>query len=428
MRYDTVIIGGGMAGLVAGIELLKRGQRVAAVSTGQSALHFNSGSFGLMGQSESGRDVINPLQGIMAVDEHHPYGKLGFPDIQRLLPRVKPLFDEAGIELLGSADTNHYRLTPLGKFKPAWLSMKGMATTANPNDTGWGRCLIINIAGFIDFYPQFLASGLADVGLDCIVRDLSHPAIEKLRSSSTEMRATNIARVIKDDVIDQIATLVNGMARESGADTVLMPSVVGLFSQQPLNRLLSSAQCNLKMVSTMPMSVGGMRVQMSLRRLFEHLGGTYFLGDTVRKGDFDSNRLLRIYTDNLGDMPLEADTFVLASGSFVSHGLMADPQRIYEPIFDLDVDADPERSQWSDKTIFNSQNYMTYGVHTDNSFRVSRQGNKVDNLFAVGSILSASNPVKEESGAGIALLTALKVASAICNGQEVKTQKVLMSV
>ncbi len=67
MRYDTVIIGGGLAGLTAGIELLKRGQKVAAVSTGQSALHFNSGSLDLMGRSKTGRDIINPLQGIMSV-------------------------------------------------------------------------------------------------------------------------------------------------------------------------------------------------------------------------------------------------------------------------------------------------------------------------------------------------------------------------
>ena len=33
-------------------------------------------------------------------------------------------------------------------------------------------------------------------------------------------------------------------------------------------------------------------------------------------------------------MPLIADNFVIASGSFLSHGLEANPDSVYEPILD----------------------------------------------------------------------------------------------
>ena len=57
MRYDTIIIGGGLSGLTAGITLASAGKRVCIVSAGQSSLHFNSGSFDLLVYDNNGNVV-----------------------------------------------------------------------------------------------------------------------------------------------------------------------------------------------------------------------------------------------------------------------------------------------------------------------------------------------------------------------------------
>ena len=56
---------------------------------------------------------------------------------------------------------------------------------------------------------------------------------------------------------------------------------------------------------------------------------------------------------------------------------------------------------------------MSFGVATDSTFRTSRNGSQVENLYAVGAILSGFNPIKEGSGAGVSILTALHVAETI---------------
>ena len=77
MRYDTIIMGGGLSGLTAGITLASAGKRVCIVSAGQNSLHFNSGSFDLLGYDNNGKVVERPLEAIAALNDQHPYKKIG---------------------------------------------------------------------------------------------------------------------------------------------------------------------------------------------------------------------------------------------------------------------------------------------------------------------------------------------------------------
>ena len=405
MRFDTIIIGGGLSGLVAGIDLVRKGQKCLIVSSGQSALHFFSGSLELYGTEDE------PLNAIRGLESNHPYAKLGVENIEKLASKVKPLFSELGLYFRGNHDKNHWRLAPLGVMKRAWLTLDEFASFQNTDEMPWKKVAVLNIEGFLDFHTSYIAAGLEEKGVECTVSSISIPQIDKLRENPTEMRSTNISKVLTGDMIGTLAARIN--EKINGADAVLMPAVVGLTGCSEVVRLRELVDRPLHFLATLPPSVPGIRMQLMLKRYFQKQGGIYMLGDSVVSGNFEGGRLKSIHTLNHGDTEFEADNFILASGSFFSKGLVADQNKIMEPVFGLDVDAAADRGQWYDRNMFNQQPYMSFGVATDSDFRTSRNGSPVENLYAVGAILSGFNPIKEGCGAGVSILTALHVAEHI---------------
>jgi glycerol-3-phosphate dehydrogenase subunit B len=261
-----------------------------------------------------------------------------------------------------------------------------------------------------------LAQGLRSLGMEVKVVEFSTSDITSLRRSPSEMRATSLAKhLMSNSALQRVAEQINALATE--ADLVLLPSVLGQNDDNDFRTLQSMVNKPLRLVATLPPAVAGMRMQAQLRHYFRMLGGTYLMGDTAVSGTFDQDRLTAVTTAKLGDMPLKADHFVLATGSFVSRGLMADYERVYEPVLGVDVDADADRECWTRFGVLNAQAYTQYGVATDNSLRCLIEGKPITNLHAIGSILSGHDAIKMGDGTGVSLLTALAVARNILCGK-----------
>lgn len=408
MKYDTIIIGGGLSGLVAGIALAEKKQKVAIVSLGQSALHFSSGSFGLLGAVD-GKTVENPLEAVAGLPAGHPYSRIGAPTVKNLAGKVVPFFSRAGITLKGDSSRNSERITPMGKCKPCWLTLGEFATAEELKK--YKKAVVISIRNFLDFYPDFLATGLKELGLDAEVAQVSTPEIDRLRRSTAEMRATSIGRQLRGEAVRELAYAIKKVS--AGADVVLIPAVLGFSSEEPVEELRRLVGTPLYCIATTPMSMAGTRMQMQLRRRFESLGGTYMLGDNVTTGKIENGTVEYVDTTNLAGDHLCGDTFILASGGIFGHGIVAEPHRIYEPVFGFEVTTDGDRDKWFDRNFFARQPYMSFGLDTDGAFHPLKDGKPVNNLYAVGAALGGHDALKEESGAGVAILTALHVADLI---------------
>jgi len=109
MKFDSVIIGGGLAGLVCGIRLSKAGRRCAIISSGQSALHFSSGSFDLLGALPDGTPVTAPAESVAETDpgqglpETPLTPRIGAERFGALAAEAAALLAEAGVAVEGDA-------------------------------------------------------------------------------------------------------------------------------------------------------------------------------------------------------------------------------------------------------------------------------------------------------------------------------------
>ena len=406
MKFDTIIIGGGLSGYTAGITLAKKGQKCLLISAGQSALHFFNGSFELLNGE-------NPIDAIASLDEIHPYAKIGSQRVAELADMVKPMFAEMGVETYGDAKKNHYRITPVGLLKQAWLTLDELAAVPAEGDKmPWKNAQVITIKGFLDFSPVFVASNLAKRGMVASLAEVTTPELEKLRSNQSEMRATNIAKTLTGDALAAFAEAVNG-AVDAKAEVVLLPAVFGVNDAEACKAIQKAVKKPVKLIATMPPSVPGLRIQTVMRRKFMQLGGTLMQSDAVVRGHFENGKLVGVFTENHGEREFLADNFIIATGNFITHGLASTRDGVFEPALGLDIHCPVERKEWTASDIFADQPFMSFGVATDATLHAVKDGKPVANLYATGNVLGGFNAVKQGCTTGISLITGLYAAHQI---------------
>lgn len=413
MRFDTVIIGGGLAGLICGIRLQKAGKKCAIISSGQSAMHFSSGTFDLLGRMPDGTPVSDPLEAVRKLDKDHPYSIIGAETVVGYAAEVPGFLDSCGIKVKGNNETNSWRITPTGERKPAWLTLSDFTPLSSKDERIGTKALIVNILGYLDFNTKFLADSFEKQGTICRISSIKLEEMERLRKNPSEMRSTNIARVMdRDGVWEKAADQVKTMIKDE--DVVVLPAVFGLKNAETVDMIREKIGVKTVFVATMPPSVPGIRSQMTLKAEFERNGGRFFLGDNVLEADFnDDGSVKSIATSNFDDIRVYADDFVLATGSFFSKGLIATPEKVYEPVFGADLTYADKRDGWFDRNFWNRQNYISFGAKVSGTLNAFINGKEISNLYAIGSLIGGANTLYEGCGGGVAIISALKAADII---------------
>ena len=392
-KYDTIVIGGGVAGLVAGIALLERGQRAALCASGRSCLNYFSGSFDLYA------DGLEGVERLLAQGEEiHPYAKVGTERIVRYTQRIKDIFASAGVPLQGSAEKREYRLTPLGVLKPSWLTLQGFAAFEQLENLACKSVAIVGIEGYLDFNPEFVARPFRRRGIGCACHSVS-------LSDTKKSALCPIGRALAEELAGKI------VAEVGDSDLVLLPAIFDMYNREAFDALVAIVGDRVRLVPTASASIAGESVQRALKCRFVALGGELFEGDRVVAVEECEGVVVEVRT--VSGATLKADNFVLATGGFFGGGVVGSLERVYEPLVNLDVAAATNRADWTSEKLFSAQPFEKFGVVTDGELHPSKQGASLRNLYAVGALLAGADGVSEGSGGGIALCSALLAAEMI---------------
>jgi glycerol-3-phosphate dehydrogenase subunit B len=433
---DVLIIGGGMAGLVAGIRSLECGVRTTLVRRGQSATAHSSGAIDIAGYLPGGTaPLMSAREGVEAISEFyplHPYSILGYNDSDGAendsIKKVEESTDwliahlkGTPAQLFGGLDANTDGVTLLGTRKPTAF----MQLTQWPGELSADEEAILLFVG-IRGLPVFNAKTAAKAFFDNQTR-LGDPP-HKVANFSIELKpfgndhnlsTTNLARYLEDEEnLNSLQEQVTAQADKLGATHIALPPILGLeMNHRNQNALQEAMKAKVFELLAFPPSVPGLRLQNSLDRIFVENGGTLLIGHEVEPSKIDGKCVKDVVAKSpRRRISIKLKSAVLASGKFIGSGLGSTVEGLYEPIFNLMTvtegfretgETRPQRLTNPISISPQSHTLFGCGLSVDPYFRpVSQDGDvTAENLFAAGSILAGYNYAMEKNGLGVALTT-----------------------
>ncbi len=145
IETDLLVIGGGMAGLVAGTVAAEGSLKTVLVRKGQSATAYSSGAIDVIGYlPDASEPFITPEEGLTALAglyPLHPYSVVGYSEnvtpekvvdaiVERSRESISWLrnhLDGTIATLVGEFSTNIHPITVLGTTKPTCLIQKNIS-------------------------------------------------------------------------------------------------------------------------------------------------------------------------------------------------------------------------------------------------------------------------------------------------------------
>lgn len=278
-QFDVLVVGAGLAGLVAALAAARRGARVAVLAQGWGLLELSSGA--ITAGPPGNRPHLEELTRLLKVTPEQTLEAFSF---------LRDQLVGAGLEYEISPDgTPQTIIDPWGNRVPVWGAPPSLLVP--PHSGKPTRFPIITWEELQGFYPGLLAlAGPGGEGRPEVVRLRLRDLGSRIQAGSTVQLARRFdldfsedpSRFLKLGHQIRQALLSKGSAAYRG-DPLGFPAVLGLGrSGSIIEQLEAFLGCRVVEIPTLPPSVSGLRVAQALRQQARELAITLVLGFPVR--------------------------------------------------------------------------------------------------------------------------------------------------
>jgi len=403
MNYDTIVIGAGLAGLMAAIGRAERGERVLLLAKGHGATHWAPGCVDLL---DAEGDLVAAAA---ALPDGHPYRIAGPATIEAGLAKLRAVCADGGYPLAGSLRRNVLLPTAAGAMRPTCLVPATMAAGDSRLLADGRPTLVASFHELRDFFPPLIASNLRAQGLPADPAYIPLPPAERRREFGPMIFARLFERPeFRAAVGKELAAHV----RRGGYARVALPAILGTaHALEAVHDLQQACGALVFEIPTLPTSVPGTRLYTLLAAHFEAAGGRIQTGSFVLRGESAGGRLTAVFSEAAArEQRHQAGRFVLATGGIAGGGLRADHAGLLqETALGLPVRAPAGRGDWLAPRFLDEAGHPVFkaGVAVDERLRPLDAAGRVvyENVAVAGGAIAGYDPIREGCLEGAAIAT-----------------------
>ncbi len=415
-QQDVLVIGAGLAGLFAAYQISAKGYKTGVISRGWGTPYWSSGCIDVIGYSapEYQATVDSPyayLESQSKENPLHPYSLAGKNALEESVKSFQALAAAHGYPMRGSLDKNIWIPTALGALRPTCLLPESMTAGDAALRT---PMLIVGFDQLLDFHPALVADNLNAQGMLASDLSIDLPTLRRRRFVTGMVLARLFdTPEFRQEVIAAVKPkLIN-------AGRVGFPAVLGIRdASQVLTHLQTGLGVPVFEIPGLPPLIPGIRLHNLLVAAIQESNGSVFNGLKAVDATMEDKRINAVRTEAaVRYKSHRARTFILATGGILGGGITADLGYAQETVFNLPIHPQLPYPDWFASEFLAPGGHPLFrsGIATDMSFQpINSSGAPLyENLYAIGSLLTGCDPVREHSIEGIALASGYRVAQVI---------------
>lgn len=415
MRHsDILVVGAGMAGLMAAVTAAKSGLSVSVLSEGAGVISIGSGAVDFLGYVNGKKITDNPFNHLNELDKNHPYNIIGAENIKNAFASLIEISTSNGYEIkMNDEGLNQTAISIAGTTKPTYICSESNNASRILKAK---KILFAGVEYLKDAQPALAVKQakqykvFADAELESAI--LKSP----FGKTHRVLNSLDLARYV--DKEEGFNWLKSELVRVSGGfDAVIIPPICGTVNYTKSFKELQNLGFILVEAVSIPPGVGGYRLRNALISEAKKLDIKFIENCNVQRAVIENGKcksLVALHNNIAGALETEysADKFIIATGGVIGGGIASTPDKVYEKIFNIEIKSPASVEERSDKNVFGSHIFTKFGVNVNNKLQaIDSSGSPLyDNVFFAGNTLSDYDFPTEKSGYGVACSTGYTAA------------------